>query len=258
MNNISSLTEQTITLVPSAEFCIPVLSFVLCLLHCTVPALSLRADLFLSSVARIRESGRWEEEGKHIFYGNAQTHQTTHRQVREHGAQWNVSTMYQEKWHFLLWLCCILASALPLWWQWCDFFLQYRSIWNYMSTCSNSYLSCWWSSGHFCHQMFDRTLYLCLCSIAARIFIVIWEIDYERNIRHRGSDQSCHGPRRSPLRLLPISLQFHIGRIDIPNLGANPGFISAEEQCKYRVMYLHTFRQYICGGNIPHCYQSHI
>ena len=40
MNNISSLTEQTITLVPSAEFCIPVLSFVLCLLHCTVPSLS--------------------------------------------------------------------------------------------------------------------------------------------------------------------------------------------------------------------------
>ena len=88
MNNISSLTEQTITLVPSAEFCIPVLSFVLCLLHCTVPALFLSGQICSFPQLPVSgNQGRWEEEGKHIFYGNAQTHQTTHRQVREHGAQ---------------------------------------------------------------------------------------------------------------------------------------------------------------------------
>ena len=156
MNNISSLTEQTITLVPSAEFCIPVLSFVLCLLHCTVPSLSGQICSF-PQLPVSGNQGRWEEEGKHIFYGNAQTHQTTHRQVREHGAQ---CTIYQEKWHFLLWLFCILASALPTWCRWWDFF----AIWIHLKLCSS--LSCWWSYGHFCHQGFDPTLYLCLCSIA--------------------------------------------------------------------------------------------
>ena len=135
MNNISSLTEQTITLVPSAEFCIPVLSFVLCLLHCTVPALFLSGQICSFPQLPVSgNQGRCEEEGKHIFYGNAQTHQTTHRQVREHGAQ---CTIYQEKWHFLLWLFCILASALPTWCRWWDFF----AIWIHLKLCEHLFVS---------------------------------------------------------------------------------------------------------------------
>ena len=132
MNNISSLTEQTITLVPSAEFCIPVLSFVLCLLHCTVPALSLRADLFLSSVARIRESGEMGGGGKTYFLrkrSDSSDHASTSPRT------W--CTMYQQCIKksdiFLLWLCCILASALPTWCRWWDFF----AIWIHLKLCEH-------------------------------------------------------------------------------------------------------------------------
>ena len=217
MNNISSLTEQTITLVPSAEFCIPVLSFVLCLLHCTVPGLSLspgRFVPFLSSPYQgIRGDGR---RRVNIFF--TETLSLIRPRIDKSENMVHNVSMHQKS-NIFCFGCVAFWPLHSLHGDGGGIFLQYEWIWNYVSTCSNSSLSCWGSSGNFYHQGFDRTLYLCLHSIAATIFIVIWEIDYKRNIRHRGSDQSYHGPRRSLLRLLPISLQFHIRELIFPILG---------------------------------------
>ena len=216
MNNISSLTEQTITLVPSAEFCIPVLSFVLCLLHCTVPALSLRADLFLSSVARIRESGEMGGGGKTYFLrkrSDSSDHASTSPRT------W--CTMYNISRKVTFFALVVLHSSLctPYMVPVVGFF------------CNMDSFEIMWAPVRLFHAddhmvisvikgLILHCIWVCVLLLAAaRIFIVIWKIDYERNIRHRGSDQSCHGPRRSLLRLLPISLQFHIGELIFPILG---------------------------------------
>ena len=115
MNNISSLTEQTITLVDAdAQHCN--LVFTEFALNCAVAllccSLARRFVPFLRD-PRIRESE--EDEGKHIFYGNVSS---TLRHIRPRiDKPENIIQCISRKRHFFLsskpfWLCLVHAPVV--------------------------------------------------------------------------------------------------------------------------------------------------
>ena len=101
MNNISSLTEQTITLVDAdAQHCnLVVMEFAL---NCTVAllcySLARRFVPFLRD-PRIRESE--EDEGKHIFYGNVSS-TLRHIRPRIDKPENIIQLLFLRKRHFFL------------------------------------------------------------------------------------------------------------------------------------------------------------